>query len=700
MILGRASRRRLRLSQLSCLLRPLPSPSGPLSIARGTARRYAVASASPPTPGPPPPLPSSQFLPGLLRAIQTRNVADTREYFLDWTEALREALGGVHNEQLTETQQELLLQAQNLPRSTVSEILRNMDPVRNPEMDIAYGLRLALQDRERMDMDDYADERGLRPHHVRVLRGMHVLLEVRLRNDNSGFLPHDYEIMMRCSGAAGSYNDAAYFWGCMVNHGWRDYRGTQSWIEFAKARFLIRPQYQQWDRTRILLTDRDTLRRSSPGSEDLLEELDAERFKQNAGQAEPWNRTRLNPTMTIARYLSKNWSVASFDDLWSKACLWPIVMTEDALATAIVGFSRSSSLFKIENEILAPYFGIQMQRREREGLVGIRGVEAVAVRHPIRPTIRLIEAVIDAYGSMRRFAECLRLVDFISQRFKIAVTGAVWSRLLDWTFVLSTDRWARQRRIVRPGDKATVGPGHLLKIWAMMTSKPANIQPSYDDYFTFIKAVAKGAAYTDFDEIIQAIRSHILPNYRRLVDEHQAALLDSLLRQDASKRERDRSQPTDRLRRAALERDYEWTRIHKLVDTLCKSMRAEWRAQSCIFMPRLLEEFGEFLPQKILYATKQGTIEITRPWKDHELWRVWQGHVSRETLPVQESAHMLPGDAFYETPSYKWPTLPPLKVEHFTMKPYARAKDLGMRNQWVPSEDRVWKKKVVRELLL
>ena len=138
----------------------------------------------------------SPQLAGLLSAIQTRNLPSVRSSFIEWTNALRLD---------TETYDDLVLEELlQLPRTTVSEIIRNLDPIAHPELDLAHGLRLAQGQAQYQDLEDLADEFGVRPHHRSVLRGMQTLAEAIGGPAENGLLVSDLETMMRCAGATPS----------------------------------------------------------------------------------------------------------------------------------------------------------------------------------------------------------------------------------------------------------------------------------------------------------------------------------------------------------------------------------------------------------------------------------------------------------------------------------------------------------------
>ncbi|MCJ1372038.1 hypothetical protein MMC20_003259 [Loxospora ochrophaea] len=95
---------------------------------------------------------------------------------------------------------------------------------------------------------------------------------------------------------------------------------------------------------------------------------------------------------------------------------------------------------------------------------------------PLYPTTRLLFTTAHIFGSNNQLSLALRLVDFISQKYSIAIDRSTWSQLLEWAFVLSVRRHGPRRT-----DGATLGqvPAQSVeKLWNIMVSEPYNIEPT------------------------------------------------------------------------------------------------------------------------------------------------------------------------------------------------------------------------------
>lgn len=95
---------------------------------------------------------------------------------------------------------------------------------------------------------------------------------------------------------------------------------------------------------------------------------------------------------------------------------------------------------------------------------------------PLHPTSELLCTIAHIFGSNSELAVAMRIVDHISRRFSIAIDRETWRELLEWTFALSKLR-SKQAR----GCGLHVGqlpPSSVQRLWKIMTSAPYNIKPT------------------------------------------------------------------------------------------------------------------------------------------------------------------------------------------------------------------------------
>lgn len=105
---------------------------------------------------------------------------------------------------------------------------------------------------------------------------------------------------------------------------------------------------------------------------------------------------------------------------------------------------------------------------------------------PVYPTSDLLFAVAHMYGSNHDIPKAMRVVDYISRRFKLKITTQVWAELLEWTFVLSSHRGRLNQHF------SDFGRGWLPKesvesLWNTLVQSPYNCEPTWRMYTHYIK---------------------------------------------------------------------------------------------------------------------------------------------------------------------------------------------------------------------
>lgn len=101
-------------------------------------------------------------------------------------------------------------------------------------------------------------------------------------------------------------------------------------------------------------------------------------------------------------------------------------------------------------------------------------------RSPLYPTADTLYAIAHVYGSNNELPTALRLVDFVSRKYSIAIPPRVWDELLEWAHVLSSPR-----RAARKEDGTSQGRLPLKSVeslWNTMVSAPYNIRPNMRMY--------------------------------------------------------------------------------------------------------------------------------------------------------------------------------------------------------------------------
>jgi hypothetical protein len=578
----------------------------------------------------------------LLGAIQTRNFPLVSKAFLEWTEALLPT-SPYFDEAVSD-------EVGSLPRTTVSEIIRSLDPVVHPELDVAHGLRISIGQTQLIDVSDLIDEFGIRRHHREVWRGMQTLLEIFGPPGKNGLLITDMETLLRCAGSiADNFQILETFAESPRLSGFSG-RNTRTVHEFLKAIYATEPSYRQFDDTRYVITYRDIVSGTKIVPFPLLKRMDQLRYNLNALLREPWGRNPENLSSDRRRTLrsrslqpkDKSYNL-SFRVQWARWRREDVMLDEEFLCTSMLGFSRSFSLSEILIKIFSYRYGINIAYSDNAEEIVIEGGYVFPPDHSLRPTKRLLHATVDSLGSMGHMSLCLRLLDHLSRLYGLPLTHELWSKLLRWTYINASKPVATVRNYVsqsrgKSQEHLRSGPEHVHEIISMMTSEPFNIELSFEDNIILAKTLIVGREYDDARIVI---RGKLIPYYEALAREHQQAIVDEVLRNDAVPF----SALVDRHSRqkAQIKLDHAWHGIQLVLDRLIKTLGnhrpSVEHPDNVDLVPDLIDEFGSFFTGTVIYRTEQGIVKLNRGSEVAGASRISVHMADRLMLPARLSAY-------------------------------------------------------------
>ena len=662
---------RTSLTRLSAIHAPRRLHSAPLrraTQATAAAQKHQFAEFLPPR--------DKTELDDVLRAIQAQDHDRLYKAFLSWTDILADPASEHHDASIQ--------QAQALTAPTFSEILRSIDPIRTPDHDVAHGLNITAGQTQFTDAHKIVDDFGVRGRHRNVLQGLQTLMAVR-----KGLTANDFEVCLRCAGVAADYQATKAFWAAMANQGLRDARTSQTWTEFIKARFVTEPAYYQFDRARVAVMARDLYSNRAPVPMATLKRMDGMRLSLNALQREPWNRRRDEPEEDIRRLLRRRVDYRGFKGHWIRALYYGTEMDEELLCASLVAFARSSSLHSIKTLILQNYYGISVEQdAENPGHYIVSGGVELPIDSPVRPTSRLLNAIVDAFGAMSHVPLAMKLVDFVSQRYEVPIPAETWSNLLNWTYLCASKPFKPMRRLHGDFPATTTSAADVREVWAVMTSSPYNVEPTFDDYDIYIKTLL---AQRSLGRALDLIRNDMMPYYEKVVEKYHTALEDEILISDTSTQ---LSAARRRRHKAATYKDYVHHRMSSWFGKLLKTSSANRGHRTGAVMrtliPDLVHEFADFFPHQIRYRTSQGVVQLTRPTALRRF--EWESHW-RTTLP-QKKAGIYARDAEgSDEPDFTYPSVDSMRVVQWQRVPRKREK-LGK------ARDGDWWAKLEHEMLM
>ncbi|PFH62293.1 hypothetical protein XA68_14288 [Ophiocordyceps unilateralis] len=606
---------------------------------------------------------NEDHLAALLSAMQRQDPGQTSRSFIAWTKLLGDRNLKRHSEAVR--------QAQELPATTLSEMVRSLDPVANPGLDVAHGLNITSAMAQFTSAFTLVDEFGVRKHHRQVLAGMSALHKAR-----KAVFPTDCEVMMRCAGAGVNPRQVKRFWGAPTRLGLQQYRSPKTWLEFVRGRFKTEPMYYQYDRARIAVLPRDLQRSGSRRMpEKILQYLDSLRLSRNVTQFEPWNRQHWRPEQDWRRYMRHTGrDFRSYGAHFRRAICYPTTIDEEFLCVSMVAFARSSDHRAIREEILNYHYGINfIPIQEAPGLRPSGGHD-IPSDSLIKPTARLLDALVEAFGAMSDTLLGLELVRFVSNRYGVPIPAHTWSNLFNWTYVCCTKPLRQMRRFFDHGEMGATSMREVSHVWNLMCSPPYNIEPSFDDWLCWTRALINSRA---FESAVDAISDHLVPHFRAVDDEYRTAVLEELLANEDST-SRPSTCASHRRLQAQTRKDHARTSIahclHQLLKTASRTARHRSGSVMHCLIPNLVRDFPDFFPAEFSYRSSQGLIHLARPDAPRRFrWvKAW-----RTGLPARYSASYIPPEQESRNlPDRKWPEIQDMRILGWHRVPTVRAESL------------------------
>ncbi|KAG5981904.1 hypothetical protein E4U55_002545 [Claviceps digitariae] len=665
--------------------RPRRHPAPHAAAAAGKARfKKHNVSHSPLHPRPAPPT----ELDKVLVAVQGQQPDQVYRAFRAWTRIL-----GIGDEAAVR-------RAQELPGPSFSEILRSLDPLPplsdGKHIDIAHELNLTQGLAQFIHISQWVTRFGVRRRHRLVLRGMMTLLAVRSRSP-LGLSTADHEVMLRCAGVAADYQASKTIWAKMAESGLQHYRTAKTWLEFVKARFMTEPIYYQFDRSRVAVMARDLYSNRNPLSMATLKRMDRMRLSINAMKRHPWNRRPDVVDEDMRRLLRRKSDFRSYKSHWIRNLYFGHDVDEELMCASIIAFARSSSLHAIKSLVFNKFYGIHFDEQSEPGNPRISGGHELPPSSRLRPTTRLLHAIVEALGSMSHILLAMKLLDFISQRYNIVIPPETWSNLLNWTYLCASKPFRPMRRLYEREHpsisiRTTTAPVDVRAIWNAMTSAPYNVTPTFHDYDVLIKTLL---IQRSLRQALAVIRNNIIPLHQRAQSDHELALFDEILQSDLGPSS---PQATRRRIQAALHKDYirhhitSW--LNKLLKIASKNSGYRDHDFTKTVIPDLLLEFADFFPPQVRYRTAQGVVQLIRPefttapivTTDRDLTgptvrtippRFSWLKAMRETLPQKKAGIYARHAPDVHHPQFPYPTVPTMKILEWRRVPTRRSHILG-----------------------
>ncbi|KAI1742111.1 mitochondrial ATPase expression-domain-containing protein [Xylaria scruposa] len=504
------------------------------------------------------------------------------------------------------SREELQNAAETIPRTTFTEFFRALDPLRVArDCDQIDMTQTPVGMFKILNMESSIDDWGVRKLYTRLLQRLLILMNAL---QNAGYTLHsdEYISLFRCAGVSSDIFGAGAIWKHLISGPARTWQNSEMYTEYIKARFLTEPLYTNYQKTTRMVTPRNLHRSRLYISESRKRRLDHLRMRVRLRRHRLGLSKEVSHVEELMRKLrSQGPAVRLF-----RGVVGTQYLDENIMCALMIALGRSGSLRFIGTEILQSYFGIRTPHpfpAESEA-EWARTLNFRSGTPRITPTVRLMRAVVETYGSNAEIGVAVQLVEYLSNTYKISVPPDVWQDLLEWTHIMSTPPASFAWETAELHFKIP-SPEAVEKIWDAMTSSPYNLIPTFKNYDLLIRSLISRCS-DDLTPVLLHMRKAIAlydeqcRHYEAAVFEYTQHLRDGV----AS------STVTLDFERARFKKQRMWYDI----STWCRMIlkRIPSSKESPIpypLIPGFIQEFRPFLKNPVEYETPTGHVSLVDP---------------------------------------------------------------------------------------
>ncbi|KAI4868451.1 hypothetical protein F4820DRAFT_410268 [Hypoxylon rubiginosum] len=506
-----------------------------------------------------------------------------------------------------------------LPRTTFTEFFRSLDPlyVARDVDPIGHAL-ITVGVYQVLSMESTIDDWGVRQIYSQLLRTM-LLLGGALKASGRALQVEEYIYLLRCAGAASDPAGAKLIWDELRHTPDSDWRHGEVFTEFIAARFLTRPLYTSHDKIRRMVIPRNLHRSRLRLSQNRVYRLDRLRFNTRLRRL----RFGLIKDQAFAEDLMRTMRKKGPASRMLGILLEDgYRVSEPLLCALMVAFGRVGSLRFIGSRLLDDYFGIRIRRltykEAPDGDIKRNEIDSGPFR--IRPTIRLMQAVVETYGSNGEIALAFQLVDHISKTYHITIPPSIWQDLLEWTYIMGSSAASRAWKQAGMFSKLPHNSSVEL-IWNAMTSEPYHIQPTFDQYNIIIRSLLGRHQFS----ASLPLMSDAMHFYHAQCREYEEAVLEyvQMIRDGARI-----SEIVSGYERARFKRG----RMHYDIQSWCRKFLSGVRSfepanpVAIVAVPDFIRDFRPFIMNPARYRTATGYVSLFDPGQERSV-RVFTGDV-------------------------------------------------------------------------
>lgn len=493
----------------------------------------------------------------------------------------------------------------SIPATTFSEILRNFDPCKvAEEIDTAPGVNISYGMAVHTPLGELVNKWGVKTLYCRILRR---LLAIQFARRKARLLPlmNDYLVLMRCAGATSDHRLAKDIWYSMSGDRLSNFRHSEAYSEFIKARYLADKAYANNDLARLRLRPLDMHRSSLwvPGSIRLrllhlaCHITDRRKHRFGSNTHERFFEDSLTRILRMRKPLRK---------LERTAALRGAYYRNEHFSCTLLKANGRAGRMNASNGLLHSNWGVAVKRDRITGVPAIEGGHTYPPGSARAPTAALLDAVVHCYCCMGEITLAVRLLVHISQRFNMPVPDSVWSDLLEYTRVMQSKPAAQEWAIAKFPHKGARAD-QMLEIWSLCTQPPYSFRPGAGDYYNLIRSlVQKGGPMLRPIEALQQIK----PLYDDAVHACEQAWCELM---ETTQQGVPNHGAFRRYKLLQGRKNHMLFMFHHSIFLILKGIRPgrvdDHSAVRAI--PKLVGEFAQFLPRKVSYFVATGLVEFS-----------------------------------------------------------------------------------------
>ncbi|RDW63024.1 uncharacterized protein DSM5745_10135 [Aspergillus mulundensis] len=266
------------------------------------------------------------------------------------------------------------------------------------------------------------------------------------------------------------------------------------------------------------------------------------------------------------------------------------------------------------NRILHTVWNIDVHALQRGDHIPIIKYEQSS---PFYPSARLLRAVAHSYSAANDIECAIRIIEHVASAYDVEVPDSIWAELFEWAFVLSRTKYGPN---IGAKSKGLVSTNLMRNIFDTMTKEPYNVEPTAEMHAKLAKTEWRFRNLKPFlyhmreaYKILSDTRSkriaarEMIESYLRYPRSGNGEIDPEILR---SRGFADAIHTYDILRALVLQQTRTIERLAKLFTNQARWFGANHDVWERKVLPRLIEEWRDFIPGRTLYVTTFGVVEF------------------------------------------------------------------------------------------